>query len=112
MPDLISAVKKVCTGKAVANSSSEVLVYDCPHWRSDSAAMLRILRPNAYLTVEHCATSLSGFVLVICEPKGRFLNMRIVVAMSCLLSVLLWLLSDTCWLAPCESWPCETCLAA
>ena len=92
--ELWHAVQCICDrvtgGRAVpcGTDGRVVRVLDCPMWTARAAMQLRALRPTALLGVETCASSLSGFALVVSErPRPRHAGLRVAAAMLLLFAM-------------------------
>ena len=69
--------------------TGHVVVHDCPVWGRDNDRVLRILRPNAVVTVQGCTSSLSGFTVTVHEPvacdvQARVLSMAFIAVLIAL----------------------------
>ena len=100
---LMSAVQqaaffKQTKAKISQDTDGDVYVHDCPSWGRENTMLLRMLRPNADVTVHQSATSLSGFALRVREPPLFNPHVRVcVAAVAALLPVLLIIAAR--WLA-------------
>ena len=53
------------TGARFERQAADLLIYDCPVWKSDYSHALHAQHPNVDVNVYHCDESLSGFVVVV-----------------------------------------------
>ena len=76
----ICKLKTTTRPKVMQDELGKVYVFDCYHWSDECAYMLRVLCPNAVMSVESAACSLSGFAIVLqlqdAPHKGHVLCRR------------------------------------
>lgn len=72
LAELWKSIQRICDevgGRcAPCGKQNHVRIVDCPMWTARASAMLRVSHPNALMTVESSAASLSGYVMLITEP--------------------------------------------
>ena len=65
--DIVSEICRVHNlhAKVYQDDGDKIYIFDCLHWPPECSHMLRLLLPNAILSVESSASSLSRFVVVV-----------------------------------------------
>jgi len=69
-----------------------VIVYDCQKWEKENTTLLLFLKPNAEVSIHSSVNSLSGFKIIVSEPKMssfcfRFYLSVFTVLLFCVVSV-------------------------
>ena len=82
-----SLSKKTGAHVTLDAATGDVVVLDCPQWTKDNFTLLRLLSPEAEVSVHPSATSLSGFAIVVRTPAAPAVGRRLAVAAGCLLAL-------------------------
>jgi hypothetical protein len=55
--------------RVVQDGAQTVIVYDCCKWEKENTTLLMFLKPNAEVSIHSSVNSLSGFKIIVSEPK-------------------------------------------
>jgi hypothetical protein len=67
-------IEKGC--RVIEEGNNTVIVYDCNRWDKENTALLLFLKPNAEVSIHSSINSLSGFKIIISEPKIKYYFLR------------------------------------
>jgi len=89
MLDTVSEICKLMGMKAKVMQDEKgcVYVYDCHHWSQECAHMLRFMCPDAVLSVESSAVSLSNFVLAVHQQPHNLCRRRMIIAVALTIAI-------------------------
>lgn len=70
--------------RVTEEGNNKVIVYDCNRWDKENTALLLFLKPNAEVSIHSSINSLSGFKIIVSEPKLDYFILRFYLAiLSC-----------------------------
>lgn len=71
--------------RVVEDGDQGVVVYDCCKWGKENTTLLLFLKPNADVSIQSSINSLSGFKIIVSEPKMNSFCLRFYLAIfTCL----------------------------